>query len=70
MKRASTHARAYLLGAVAAALLAIFLITDVGGGRLPEQPPPARRDYEVRSAGPDGRWGTGDDLLYAGEIAK
>jgi hypothetical protein len=72
MSLSSTRARQVALGVVAAALLAVFLVTDVGGGplRSAQRTPPARPDFEIRSAGPDGRWGTGDDLLYAGEIAK
>lgn len=73
MRTAATHAREFVLGVVAAGLLVLFLAEDVGGARRGEGPrrgdePERRRAtralFELRSAGPDARMGTADDVVW------
>jgi hypothetical protein len=66
------------LVAVAVAMLVVLLLADGGGdagrrsrrGEAVELPPLGDRAFELRSAGPDGRTGTDDDVVFPERAAK
>jgi hypothetical protein len=66
-----------VLAAIAAALLAVFLLDGgppsrarAARGDAPSHAPPTDEGFELRSAGPDGLPGTADDLVRREPAAK
>jgi hypothetical protein len=69
--RPIASARLAVLVGAAGGLLAWFLATAPAAREEPASPRgPARERWEIRSAGPDGRMGTADDVVITAEPSE